>query len=127
MKCSGVRPQWKSKDLRKHFCFVCFFTFKGNQSKSSVEFTPSPDLPSCGLAHQREGRRWGQVAQVERVRVHGVELVMMRRPFNFVKERPPNKVKVEEEELEGDYDMFSAYPFLTERTPKEKVIVGNGL
>ena len=61
------------------------------------------------------------MAQVERVRVHGVELVMMRRPFNFVKERPPNKVKVEEEELEGDYDMFSAYPFLTERTPQKKV------
>ena len=95
---------------------------------SSVKFTPFPDLPSCGLPLQREGRRWGP-AQVERVRVHGVELVMMRRPasYNFLEERRQNEkaevdvVEAEESELDGDYDMFSAYPFLTERTPQEKV------
>lgn len=49
---------------------------------------------------------------------------MMRRPYNFIEERRQNeaeKEEVEEEELDGDYDMFSAYPFLTERTPPKKV------
>ena len=74
---------------------------------------------------EREGRLWGP-AQIERVRVHGVELVMMRRPYNFLEKRGQSLKGVEdrEEELElvQDYDMFSAYPFLTERTPQEKVI-----
>ena len=74
---------------------------------------------------EREGRLWGP-AQIERVRVHGVELVMMRRPYNFLEENGQSHKEVEdrEEELElvQDYDMFSAYPFLTERTPQEKVI-----
>ena len=52
---------------------------------------------------------------------------MMRRPtsYNFLEERRQNQKAevdvVEAEELDGDYDMFSAYPFLTERTPQEKV------
>ena len=48
---------------------------------------------------------------------------MMRRPYNFLEERRQEEVKeeTEEVELDGDYDMFSAYPFLTERTPQEKV------
>ena len=46
---------------------------------------------------------------------------MMRRPYNFAEQRRPNPAEVEEEELDGDYDMFSAYPFLTERTPQKKV------
>ena len=50
---------------------------------------------------------------------------MMRRPYNFIEERRQNQAEreeeVEEEELDGDYDMFSAYPFLTERTPPKKV------
>ena len=44
---------------------------------------------------------------------------MMRRPYNFIEERRQEEVEVEE--LDGDYDMFSAYPFLTERTPPKKV------
>ena len=51
---------------------------------------------------------------------------MMRRPYNFLEESGQRLKEVEdrEEELElvQDYDMFSAYPFLTERTPQEKVI-----
>ena len=74
---------------------------------------------------EREGRLWGP-AQIERVRVHGVELVMMRRPYNFQEKSDQSHKEAEdrEEELElvQDYDMFSAYPFLTERTPQEKVI-----
>ena len=46
---------------------------------------------------------------------------MMRRPYNFIEERRQNEAEKEEEELDGDYDMFSAYPFLTERTPPKKV------
>ena len=47
---------------------------------------------------------------------------MMRRPYNFIEERRQKEEEVEEEEeLDGDYDMFSAYPFLTERTPPKKV------
>ena len=50
---------------------------------------------------------------------------MMRRPYNFIEERRQNQAEreevEEEEELNGDYDMFSAYPFLTERTPPKKV------
>ena len=47
---------------------------------------------------------------------------MMRRPYNFIEERIQNQAeKEEEEEMDGDYDMFSAYPFLTERTPPKKV------
>ena len=51
---------------------------------------------------------------------------MMRRPYNFLEERRQSqeeevKEETEEVELDGDYDMFSAYPFLTERTPQEKV------
>ena len=50
----------------------------------------------------------------------------MRRPYNFLEENNQRIIEVEdrEEELElaQDYDMFSAYPFLTERTPQEKVI-----
>ena len=51
---------------------------------------------------------------------------MMRRPYNFIEERRQHqgeeeKEETEEVELDGDYDMFSAYPFLTERTPPKKV------
>ena len=50
----------------------------------------------------------------------------MRRPYNFQDENDQSHKEVEdrEEEMElvQDYDMFSAYPFLTERTPQEKVI-----
>ena len=50
----------------------------------------------------------------------------MRRPYNFLEESDQSLKEVEdrEEELElvQDYDMFSAYPFLTERTPQEKVV-----
>ena len=65
--------------------------------------------------YQQKGREGKAVA---RVRVQGVELVV-ERPSQWFLAKENMLVQEQERRLEQEFDMFSAYPFLTERTPKE--------